>query len=100
LALGRVEESVRQLDTILVREPGHANALRIRAEVHLRRGEFAPAVQLLERARERDPDDWRALYKLAQLYHRLGRPDEARAAESRMREIHNGPSFVSERGGR
>ena len=87
LALGRIDEAVGQLDAILSREPGHVKALRLRAEVHLLRREFTPGVVLLERARSIDPADWRVLYKLAQVYNRLGRPDEARAAQSRMHDL-------------
>jgi predicted Zn-dependent protease len=87
LALGRADEAVRQLEAILAREPGHTRALRLRAEVHLQRRELARAVELLERARAIDPQDWRVLYKLAQAYDRLGRRNEARAAEARMREF-------------
>ena len=72
---------------ILAREPDHVRALRLRAEVHLQRREFTRVVELLERARTIDPDDWRVLYKLAQVYDRLGRSDEARAAQARMNDL-------------
>jgi predicted Zn-dependent protease len=87
LALGRTEEAVEQLDAILTREPSHTRALRLRAEVHLRQREFARALELLELARATDPQDWRVLYKLTQVYDRLGRRDEARAVEVRMRDL-------------
>ncbi len=87
LALGRTDEVVQQLEAILSRDPNLTRALRLRAEIHLRRREFTRALELLERARTTDPQDWRVLYKLAQVYDRLGRPDEARAAEARMRDL-------------
>jgi tetratricopeptide (TPR) repeat protein len=87
LALGRIDEAAQQLEAILTREPGHTRALRLRADVHLQRREFSRAVELLERARNLDPNDWRVLYKLAQVYDRLGRRDEARAAQARMQEL-------------
>ena len=87
LALGRTDEAVVGLEAILAREPGQARALRLRAEVHLQRRELGRALELLERANASDPQDWRVLYKLAQVYDRLGRHDEARDAEFRMREF-------------
>jgi tetratricopeptide (TPR) repeat protein len=87
LALGRTDEAIRQLKDILTRQPSHTRALRLRAEVHLRRREFGRALECLERAQAADPQDWRVLYKLAQVYDRLGRRDEARAAEARMRDL-------------
>jgi Flp pilus assembly protein TadD len=86
-ALGRTDEAIQQLEAILSREPSHTRALRLRAEVDLQRREFARAVALLERARATDPQDWRVLYKLSQAYDRLGRRDEARAVEVRMRDL-------------
>jgi tetratricopeptide (TPR) repeat protein len=87
VALGRNNEAVQFLETVLSREPGHLRAMRLRAELHLQRRDFAHALELLERARRVDPDDWRVLYKLALVYDRLGRRDEARAAQLRMQEL-------------
>jgi Flp pilus assembly protein TadD len=89
VALGRNDEAVELLETVLTREPGHTRAIRLRAEAHLQRRDFTRALELLERARQLDPNDWRVLYKLAQVYDRLGRREEARAAQARMQELQN-----------
>jgi tetratricopeptide (TPR) repeat protein len=87
LALGRNDEAVRLLESVLSREPGNIRAVRLRAEVHIQRRDFIHALKLLEHARELDPNDWRVLFKLALVYDRLGRREDARAAQARMQEL-------------
>lgn len=86
LAMGQTEAAAGRLEAILTRDPAHTRALRLLGEISLRRGELTRALGLLERARDVAPRDWRVLYQLARAYDRLGRRDEARAAEARMRE--------------
>ena len=84
-ALGDPEAAAAEIAEVLDRSPGDPRALRLSAELCLERGDHPRALELLERALEADPDDWRVHYQLSIVYARLGRGPEARHHADRMR---------------
>lgn len=84
-ALGDSEAAAAEIEEVLARSPDDPRALRLSAELCLERGDHSRALELLERALESDPHDWRVHYQLSIVYARLGREAEARHHADRMR---------------
>lgn len=77
LRLDRHEEARAAFEHALALDAKDAHALEGLALAHASAGELEPAIALLERATEADPEEERYLYTLAQLLRRAGRDDEA-----------------------
>ncbi len=77
---------------------GCAGDLERRGRAALARGDVAEAVDLLERAVRRDPDDPELRARLAEAYLRAGRPDEARTEAGRAHRASGDPAHLLLRG--
>lgn len=73
----RLEEAAKAFGRVLAIEPAHPAALAGLGEVHLRRGESAPACDLLERALASGPQSEHLLYSLANACRGAQRRDKA-----------------------
>ena len=76
-ATGLWEEAAKAIDLALSRAPKDANLLARRAQIHLMRGQFDPAEQLAQRARQADGENLLAHLVLAGIFADTGRADEA-----------------------
>lgn len=80
LSLGRLEEAEARLRQFLEREPGHAGALVLLAQIANGRGDAAAALALYESAAARDPAMLSAELGKAAALRNLGRLDDAKAS--------------------
>jgi arylsulfatase A-like enzyme/Flp pilus assembly protein TadD len=78
LQLGRLDQAAAGYQAALKLEPTDPAALRGSADIHLRRGQPAEAIPLLEKARTAAPADRPTRILLHQAYRRLGRYADAR----------------------
>jgi predicted Zn-dependent protease len=75
------------LDQVLLKQPGHANALKLRAQLHLDAGKPEPAIALLKQLVDNPstrPDSTEGMYELSMALTRAGRPDEANRTLAEM----------------
>jgi tetratricopeptide (TPR) repeat protein len=89
--LGDDETAGQFLDRALKAAPRDVEALRERADVALRKGSFAEALALLDRALALDPYEFGIRYNRGLALRRLGRAEEAEkdfAESSRLRTEH------------
>ncbi len=88
-SLGRTAEALDLAGRALAADPTNLDALRERARVHLRTGQYPRALQELERAVAAHPRDLQALYMLTLTELRLGLSERAartQALHQRTRE--------------
>ncbi len=76
---GRNDEAERLVDRALGEQPAHLQALLLKGDLLLSRGDARGAVEAVSRAVTAYPKDYTALSKLVQAYRRLG--DEARVKQ-------------------
>ncbi len=75
--LGHYALADEYLTRYLARQPGSAHAIRMRAEIALKRGDFAAAINIIKPAVNRDSKDLAAASILAQAYVASGNRDKA-----------------------
>ncbi len=80
---GEWDAARRHYDELLAREPGHADALHLRAVLDYQQGRFADALAGLDRALARAPGLAAAWSNRAALLRDLGRPAESLASAER-----------------
>lgn len=76
-AVGRVDDAVAAYDEILRRRPRHAVALKLSADLHLRRGDLGKAAAYYDKLRRLQPDDPRPVFLLGTAYYQAGKLAEA-----------------------
>lgn len=81
--MGDLNAAARISDDILVAEPGHAGALRVKGMTLVARGKHAEAVQFFRQALEGRPDDFLTLEWLHGALMQTGAFDEAAAVGER-----------------
>jgi tetratricopeptide (TPR) repeat protein len=86
-AQGQPEQAVQVLDQVLARQPEHAAALALRAQMAFDSGQYEGARGLLVRASAADPGNRQPFYTLSLCLKRLNRPQEAKAVEARMAKL-------------
>src|SRR5690606_40131046 len=74
---GRLADAERGYRDILLRHPGHADALHLLGVIALQTGNLEPALSLIQRAVALRPDAAVCRNNLGQVLERLGRDDEA-----------------------
>jgi predicted Zn-dependent protease len=75
------------LDQVLLKQPAHANALKLRAQLHLDAGKPEPAIVLLKQLVDNPAsrqDSTEGMYELSMALTRAGRPDEAKKTLAEM----------------
>ena len=80
-------ESERAVNRVLEKRSGFAPAYFLRGKIAMGRGSFDAALKDFTRAVELDPKYPLPYYKMAQIYLRQGRADEAERAQQRFREL-------------
>jgi predicted Zn-dependent protease len=85
--LGDSAGAVRQVDEVLARAPDYTAALAFRGRYALLRGQYAPAETWLSQAVAGNPRDHNARYNLILVLHRLGKEEEAREHEKRLKQM-------------
>jgi tetratricopeptide (TPR) repeat protein len=98
-ALGDKSAAQRLLDQALRREPTHLQAMYLKGMLELEAGQAADAVQVLQKAVETYPQEWRPRYTLAMAYKRLGNDklatehlelvEQVRRLRDRFTDLHN-----------
>lgn len=81
-------EAHRCLDTVLAEEPGHVEALTMRADILVHEGREAEALAIVLAQLERVPDDADVWEVAADAYEGLERWTDARAAATRLVALH------------
>jgi len=87
LALERPAEASKFVQRALARQPQHRDGLLVHADIALRAGDATQAAEILERAAAVHPHDDLVRYRLAQVYRRLGRDEQAEQQAGVMREL-------------
>jgi len=96
---GRPDDAERTCRAILVHQPAAVDALNLLAVILSRRGEFEPAVALLERALAHQPTDAQARGTLRDIGAATGRFTAAAAAFARAAELRpDDPGLAAEAG--
>lgn len=85
--LGQTEEARTILDDLLARQPDHADALTERGLLELAVGEPAAAEPFLRKAVAHAPFDREPVYNLGVCLQQMGRTEEARDWQDRLRKI-------------
>jgi adenylate cyclase len=80
---GDADAAIAEFETSRRLDPDLFEAWYFYGRVCFQRGEIGRAAELFEQAERLDPDDFQAPIFLRQIYHSLGRPDDARAAAKR-----------------
>lgn len=75
--LGRLDESLEELDRVLSKDSGHILALNNKARILIDRGDSSGALSLYKKILQIDPRHLRTWVKAAQLMLSLGRYDKA-----------------------
>ena len=78
--LGRHDDAEREFKTALHLDPNLLEVLKFYGATYFVQGRHAEAAELFERAWAASPDDYQLPIHLAQLYHDLGRLDDAGGA--------------------
>jgi tetratricopeptide (TPR) repeat protein len=86
-ALGHEARAAELLEQSLAKQPDHAPALILAAEMALRRQDTESAARSLEKAAKASPANVAVRYQLAAVYRRLGREEEAHVEKDRMDEL-------------
>jgi tetratricopeptide (TPR) repeat protein len=86
-ALGRKADAANALDDALVRYPMASGLRRLHGERLLADGRAEDAVKQLTLASAADPSDRRVVYHLVRAYEHLGRRDDAREQERRLKDL-------------
>jgi tetratricopeptide (TPR) repeat protein len=99
--LGKLEESRRELDDALTRDPKAGEAYFWRARVFAKQGKDQEAISDLETSAALQPNNADVYSELAQLYLRVGQPAKAEQISARQKETKSsGPNedalFLSE----
>jgi tetratricopeptide (TPR) repeat protein len=76
-ALGDRAAAQKLVDESLRRDPESLNTLYLKGQIALEAGELAAAVDVLSKAVQRYPKEWRPRYALATAYRKLGDQDQA-----------------------
>jgi tetratricopeptide (TPR) repeat protein len=79
----RFDEALRDLEPLLEAEPGNADALYMCAVCYRYKGEYAVALEQLERLKDVQPEHGRAHQEEGHTCRDLGRPDDALRAYAR-----------------
>ena len=87
LALKQPAQATQFVLRALAKDPQHRDALLVHAEIVLGGGDATRAAEILERAAAAHPHDDLVRYRLAQVYRRLGRDDQAEVQAEIMREL-------------
>lgn len=87
---GRLDAASRLLGHILATTPGHAEALHLSGLIAFRRGRTAAAADLMERAARAGAVESAHLRNLIEVYHHLGRLDDA--ADVARRSVASNPT--------
>ena len=87
LALDQPDQATQLVRRALDSAPKHRDALLIQAEIVLQAGEAERAAEFLERAAAAHPHDDLVRYRLAQVYRRLDRNEQAEEQAEIMREL-------------
>jgi tetratricopeptide (TPR) repeat protein len=81
------EAAIGFLNRALAVAPDDPSALKERAGIDQRHGQYATALARLDRALKADPFDTETLYARSQVLARLGRLEDSRADQRRMEQI-------------
>ena len=82
---GRTDEALAIAETALVSDPGSVSALTLAADCHVRKGQIAPALELMERVVELNPDSELDKIKRNQLRSQLmTRLDVSESGDGRL----------------
>lgn len=84
---GRLDEAQRAIERALYCEPYHAGYRELAATIALQRGDLDTAAFHVESLQILEPDRAQHPTRLAVIYHRLGRANDARAAAERALEL-------------
>ena len=96
----RHDEAASLYQTILADTPDHADALHLLGLVRLQKKDASAALELIDRAIERDPDNASFLSNRGRALHELKRLDEALSSYDRALAIRpDYPEALSNRGG-
>jgi tetratricopeptide (TPR) repeat protein len=79
----RFDEALRDLEPLLEAEPENADALYMCAVCRRYKGEYAAALEQLDRLKDVQPEHGRAYQEEGHTYRDLGRPDDALRAYAR-----------------
>jgi Tfp pilus assembly protein PilF len=85
--VGQEAEARRILDELLIRRPDDPQVMGERGRLALAAGDGAEAERWLRRAAEREPHDRQINYGLYECLSRLGKTDEARAVNDRLKRL-------------
>jgi tetratricopeptide (TPR) repeat protein len=93
--VGRLEEAIPLLETILEADPAHRGALILRATLHSEEREWEKALELNERAARLWPRSAEALNALARCLHARGRDQDAlKVAQEARGVLGEGDNFA------
>lgn len=87
VALDNEPAAIRHLEQALAVAPDDSEALRELAAIDQRHGNYARALERLNRALRTDPFDIEALYSRSLALARLGRTNDSRADQRKMHEL-------------
>jgi len=87
MGLGRLDEAMGEVNTLLLRDPENPGSLRLHAAVCVARGEHETAASIYERLLKRDPSRAPAWTSYGHVLKTLGRSEEAVAAFRRSIDI-------------
>jgi tetratricopeptide (TPR) repeat protein len=94
-AVGRLEEAVSLLSSVLAADPTHCGALVLRASLHAEERDWGEVLALNQRAAALWPRSAEALNALARCLHALGRDPEALEVAQRAQGVlGEGENFV------
>ncbi len=87
IAMGNTTEAASLLDAAVQRHPNSADLHRVRGQLCLQTNQVADAVRWLQQATRLDPFEYRNFYVLGLALQRANRPDEANAAQAKVKEL-------------
>ncbi len=87
LALGNTQRAGEIVQRALEQAPEHRDALLVQANLAVRTGDAEQAAEVLEQVAAGHPRDDLVRYRLAQVYRRLGRHEDAQREAELMREL-------------
>ncbi len=87
IELGQAGQGEKLLDRVLAREPDNPDALSLRGQVALDAGRAVDAEPCFRRALARSPYDRQIVYNFYRCLEKLGRHEEAKQYQTRLRQI-------------
>ncbi|MEZ4748778.1 MAG: tetratricopeptide repeat protein [Calditrichia bacterium] len=75
--IGNLNDALMSFETVLAKDPGHANTLNLMGYLFAKRGDFTTALQYIEKYKAARPDEPNPFDSKGEILMRAGRLDEA-----------------------